>query len=140
MGQAATTGGSKDRLSLLIAYVHGAHSRPFCPGRHDCALFAAGWVKLITGLDLARGHRSKYRSVKGGHARLRQAGYAGPVALAAAHLTEVPPAFAQPGDLAVLDEATFGLLAGEMIYGLGPQGLAPVPRGQMRRAFAVGRP
>ena len=35
-----------DRLSLLIAYAADAGARPFRPGRHDCALFAAGWSLL----------------------------------------------------------------------------------------------
>jgi len=62
------------------------------------------------------------------------------VALAAAHLPGIAPAFAQVGDLAVLDDRAFGIVAGETIYCLGPQGLGLVPRGQMRRAFAVRTP
>jgi len=126
-----------DPLSLLIAYAAEAGARPFRPGRHDCALFAAGWVKQVTGQDLARGWRSTYRSLKRGQRLLRDAGFADHVALAAAHLPEIQPAFAQVGDLAVLDDHAFGINAGEMIYCLKPQGLGLVPRGQMRRAFAV---
>lgn len=126
-----------DRLSLLIAYAAETGARPFRPGRHDCALFAAGWVKIATGQDLARGWRSTYRSLKRGQRLLQEAGFADHVALAAAHLPEIPPAFAQVGDLAVLDDNAFGINAAEMIYCLKPQGLGLVPRGQMRRAFAV---
>lgn len=129
-----------DRLSLLIAYAAEAGSRPFRPGRHDCALFAAGWVKMATGQDLARGWRSTYRSLKRGQRLLEEAGFADHVALAAAHLPEIAPAFAQPGDLAVLDDNAFGIVAGEMIYCLRPDGLGLVPRGQMRRALAVRTP
>lgn len=129
-----------DRLSLLIAYAAEAGARAFRPGRHDCALFAAGWVKQVTGRDLARGWRSTYRSLKRGQRLLQEAGFADHVALAAAHLPEIPPAFAQLGDLAVLDDNAFGINAGEMIYCLKPQGLGLVPRGQMRRAFAVRTP
>jgi hypothetical protein len=129
-----------DRLSLLIAHAADAGARPFRPGRHDCALFAAGWVKQVTGHDLARGWRSTYRSLKRGQRLLQEAGFADHVALAAAHLPEIPPAFAQPGDLAVLEDNAFGINAGEMIYCLKPQGLGLVPRGQMRRAFAVRTP
>jgi hypothetical protein len=129
-----------DRLSLLIAYAAEAGSRRFRPGRHDCALFAAGWVKTATGQDLARGWRSRYRSLKRGQRLLEEAGFANHVALAAAHLPEIAPAFAQPGDLAVLADNAFGIVAGEMIYCLKPQGLGLVPRGQMRHAFAVRTP
>jgi hypothetical protein len=129
-----------DRLSLLITYAAEAGARPFRPGRHDCALFAAGWVKQVIGQDHARGWRSTYRSLKRGQQLLEEAGFANHVALAAAHLPEIPPAFAQLGDLAVLDDQAFGIVAGEMIYCLKPQGLGLVPRGTMRHAFAVRTP
>ena len=129
-----------DRLSLLIAYAAAAGARPFRPGRQDCALFAAGWVKLATGRDLARGWRSRYRSLRRGQRLLQEAGFADHVALAAAHLPEIAPAFAQVGDLAVLDDNALGIVAGEMIYCLRPDGLGLVPRGQMRRALAVRTP
>ena len=126
-----------DRLSLLIAYAAEAGQKPFRPGRHDCALFAAGWVKLVTGWDLARGWRSTYRSLKRGQQLLEEAGFADHVAFAASHLPEIPPAFAQVGDLAVLETQAFGIVAGEMIYCLRPNGLGLVPRSAMRRAFQV---
>ena len=129
-----------DRLSMLIAYAAEAGARPFRPGRHDCALFAAGWVKLATGWDLARGWRSTYRSLNRGQQMLEDAGFPDHIALAAAHLPEIAPAFAQVGDLAVLEDQAFGIVAGEMIYCLKPQGLGLVRRGAMRRAFAVRTP
>jgi len=129
-----------DRLSLLITYAAEAGARSFRPGRHDCALFAAGWVKQVTGQDYARGWRSTYRSLKRGQQLLEEAGFTDHVALAATHLPEIAPAFAQVGDIAVLDDNAFGITAGEMIYCLKPQGLGLVPRGQMRRTFAVRTP
>ena len=128
-----------DRLSMLIAYTADAGQQPFRPGRHDCALFAAGWVKQVTGRDLARGWRSTYRSLQRGQQLLQDAGFSDHVAFAAAHLPEIAPAFAQVGDLAVLETQAFGLNAGEMIYCLRPEGLGLVPRSAMRRAFDVGR-
>jgi len=129
-----------DRLSLLITYAAEAGARPFRPGRHDCALFAASWVKQVTRQDIARGWRSTYRSLKRGQQLLEDAGFADHVDCAAAHLPEIAPAFAQVGDLAVLEDDAFGINAGEMIYCLKPQGLGLVPRGSMRRAFAVRTP
>ena len=126
-----------DRLSLLIAYAAEAGARPFRPGSHDCALFAAGWVKIATGQDFARGWRSTYRSLKRGQQMLAEAGFADHVEFAASHLPEIAPAFAQVGDIAVLDDQAFGITAGEMIYCLKPDGLGLVPRGFMRRAFQV---
>ena len=129
-----------DQLSLLIAYAAEAGARPFRPGRHDCALFAAGWVKIATGQDLARGWRSIYRSLKRGQRLLEEAGFADHVDFAASHLPEIAPAFAQVGDLAVLDDQAFGIVVGEMIYCLKPQGLGLVPRSAMRRTFSVRTP
>ncbi len=128
-----------DRLSLLIAYAADSGQQPFRPGRHDCALFAAGWVKISTGRDLARGWRSTYRSLRRGQQLMQNAGFADHVAFAAAHLPEIAPAFAQVGDLAVLEDNAFGIVAGEMIYCLRPEGLGLVPRSAMRRAFKIGR-
>ena len=128
-----------ERLSVLITYAADAGQRPFRPGRHDCALFAAGWVKVMTGQDFARGWRSTYRSLKRGQQLLAEAGFEDHVALAAAHLSEVAPAFAQVGDIAILDDQAFGIVAGEMIYCLRTEGLGLVPRSAMLRAFKVGR-
>ena len=126
-----------DRISLLIAHAADAAARPFRPGRHDCALFAAGWVKIATGRDLARGWRGRYRSLRRGQELLAGVGFADHIALAAAHLPEIAPALAQIGDLAVLDEDALGINAGEMIYCLRPAGLGLLPRSAMRRAFEV---
>ena len=128
-----------ERLSMLITYASEAGQRPFRPGRHDCAIFAAGWVKVVTGKDFARGWRSTYRSLRRGQQLLAEAGFADHIAFAAAHLSEISPALAQVGDVAVLNDQAFGIVAGEMIYCLRPDGLGLVPRGQMRRAFKVGR-
>ncbi|HEV8037099.1 DUF6950 family protein [Yoonia sp.] len=128
-----------DRLTLLIAYAAEAGQQPFRPGRHDCALFAAGWVKLVTGRDFARGWRSTYRSLRRGQQLLEEAGFTDHLAFAAAHLPEIAPAFAQVGDLAVLETQAFGIVAGEIVYCLRPEGLGLVPRSAMRRAFNVGR-
>ena len=126
-----------DRLSMLIAYAAEAGQKPFRPGRHDCALFAAGWVKLSTGKDFARGWRSTYRSLRRGQQLLEDAGFSDHVDFAAAHLPVIAPAFAKVGDIAVLDDNAFGIIAGEMIYCLKPEGLGLVPRRAMRRAFQL---
>ena len=88
-----------DRISLLIAHAADASVRPFRPGRHDCALFAAGWVKIATGRDFARGWRGRYRSLRRGQELLAGVGFADHIALAAAHLPEIAPAMAQIGTI-----------------------------------------
>lgn len=124
----------------LVAYLEDAARRPFRPGRHDCALFAAGAVAAQTGADPARGWRSRYRSLRRGRAALREAGFEDLAALAAHHLPEIPPIMAREGDIALLREAgelAFGVVQGPMIYVLRPDGLGLVPLTQAERAFRV---
>lgn len=127
----------RDRLIRFLAL---AAAKPFAPGRHDCALFAAGAVTAMTGADPARGWRG-YRSLAAGRRKLEAAGYADQVALAAAICPEIAPAFAGVGDLAVLpaDEvgAALGVVQGPGIYCLRPSGLAVVSRLHAQRAFRV---
>lgn len=124
-------------MQPLFAYLLAANAKPFRAGTHDCALFAAGWVREVTGQDLARGWRGKYRSLKRGAEVLAEAGFDSHVALAAAHLPEIAPAFALPGDLMILDDDACGILIGERVAVLSPGGVGYVSRLDARRAFAV---
>lgn len=131
----------KDWRGRLQAYLSEVATQPFRPGRHDCALFAAGAVKAMTGRDLARGYRSKYRSLARGRELLRAQGFEDPVALVAAHFEEVAPIMAREGDIAVLvDEdaaLAFGVVQGAGIYVLRPAGLGLAPLSHAVRAFRV---
>lgn len=115
---------------LLVAWVAGAATRPFAEGSHDCALFAAGAIAAMTGADPAAGYRGRYRSTRGGLRVLRRAGLADHLALADRHFARIAPAFARAGDLAAVAEAggpCLGIVQGERIYVLRPEGLATVP-------------
>lgn len=130
-----------DWRSRLDAYIAAAAREPFRPGRHDCALFAAGAVRAMTGDDPARGWRSKYRSLRRGRELLAEAGYDGPVDMAAARYPEIHPSAALPGDLAALtdDEGApaLGVVQGSRIYVLSLRGIATVPLTAAERAFRV---
>lgn len=123
-----------DRLN---AYLSACRAKAFRPGRHDCATFAAGWVKEATGKDHARGWRGKYASLKKGRAMLEEAGHADHVAFVAAHLEEIPPSFAQTGDLAVIDGWALGIVSAERVFVLSPDGLGHVSLMRAERAFKV---
>lgn len=128
------------RRKALIAYVADAARRPFVWGKHDCALFAAGAVKAQTGRDPARGLRGRYRSAAGAMKHLRKLGHEDLGDLVAAQFQEIKPAFAQVGDIAVVDGdgmAALGIVQGERIYVLRPDGLGLVPLTTARRAFRV---
>lgn len=130
----------KDWQHRLIAYMHDSVRRPFEEGKHDCALFAASAVDAMTGHDYAAPYRGRYKTTKGGYRILRKDGFENHVALAAAHLEEIAPAFARPGDLAVIptDEGpSLGVVQGERVYCLGPTGLGLLPLSSATRAFRV---
>lgn len=124
-----------DWRSRLRDYLEAVARRPFKPGVHDCALFVAGGVEAMTGVDPAAEWRGKYRSLKKGRAMVGDM-----VALAADLLPEVPPIFAQEGDVAVIDaggEHAFGLVQGSLVYVLRPEGLGFVSLTDVKRAFRV---
>ena len=139
----------KDWEPRLVAYLASTAGQPFQPGALDCALFVAGALQAMTSVDHASPWRGRYKSLKAGRSALKKAGYADHVALVAS-LTdadgellfkEFPPAFAHKGDIAVVAGSegmdALGIVQGEGIYVLKPEGLAVVRRSEMKRAFRV---
>ena len=119
----------------LRTYLAETRAQVFRPGRFDCALFAAEWVRRVSGLDLADGWRGKYRSLDEGRKMIEAKGFASHVDMAAAELLEVPVAQARVGDVAVVDELAFGIVSGERIFVLRLDGLGSVPLLQAERMF-----
>lgn len=92
-----------DWRARLAAEMDRQRRTPFAWGEHDCAIgFAAEIVKAITGKDLARGYRGKYRTPAGAARLLRNAGAATLGDFISGFLPEIPPSFAQVGDLGVV--------------------------------------
>jgi hypothetical protein len=128
-----------DWQTRLAAYLAEVRDVPFAYGFNDCALFVAGAVKAMTGDDPARGLRG-YRTMAGGQKKLKDAGFADHVALAASLLPTIPLFEAMPGDVvAVKVEGglALGIVQGRMIYLVTPEGLGLVPRSEAVRAFRV---
>lgn len=124
----------------LIEYLGEASRLPFVEGEHDCALFLAKGVRAMTGQDYAAPYRGRYTTTKGGIRILRKAGFDDHIALAAHHLPERPVAMARAGDGAVVptDEGpALGIVQGEGVYVLGPDGMGVVPLTTAIRAFEV---
>lgn len=124
----------------LIQYLAEAARTPFVPGQHDCALFAAGAVAAMTGADYAVGFRGRYTTLKGGVRLLRAAGFTDHVDLASTHFAGIAPAFAAPGDLAVIDTdggPAMGVVQGEGVYVLTVDRLGLLPLIAASRAFRV---
>ena len=91
-----------DWRSRLTVHLDTVARDAFSYGSHDCALFAAGCVQAMTGVDLAARYRGLYRTLKGGLKLLDKDGFDSHLAVVRAHFAEVPPAFAQVGDIMVL--------------------------------------
>lgn len=139
-------GMTPERDTILPKYLARVRGNSLSPGTHDCALFAAGWVRLCTGVDLAKDWRGKYRTLDEGTALLAAAGFADPIELAEHHLQEVGSWMqAQVGDIAVVgddngagaDVTAFGIIGGSHIHVVGLRGLDYVI---LSRAIRVFRP
>lgn len=124
----------------LTAYLADSARDGFRYGSNDCALFSAGAVRAMTGHDPAAGWRGTYTTLEGGLKRLMKAGFNDHVALVSSLFQEVAPAFAQVGDIALVDAPNgpaLGIVAGETIACLAPQGLGHLPREAAVRTWTV---
>lgn len=92
----------------LPVFAGGYEGRAFAWGEWDCCLAAAAWIERATGLDVAAPFRGRYRT-RLGAARVLQAFAGGGVAALAEKIAaqfgfeEVPPLFAQRGDVVLVD-------------------------------------
>lgn len=129
----------------LTEYLAASTRTPFEPGRFDCALFAAGAVEAQTGVDLATRWRGAYRDLAEGLAMLARDGVEDHLALVSAHLPEVSPAEARPGDIAALriggaNLETLAVVQGVLAYAPaeGGAGFVLLPMELATRAWRVG--
>lgn len=124
----------------LTDYVAVASSQPYSPGRMDCAIFSAGAIEAMTGVDVLRGLRG-YRSIPEGLRKARAKGYDGPEEVFAAKLPAIAADAMRAGDLAILpgdNGCALGICQGRLIYGVGPAGVVMAPRSAALRGYRVG--
>jgi len=130
-----------DWRSRLASYVADQARKRYRPGEHDCALFASGGRAALTGADPLAPVRGCYSTIEEGFELAAAHGYATPFDAVTEGLDEIAPAYAQAGDLALLDAGdgteAMGIVQGEMIYVLKPRGLSLVPMTDARRAWRV---
>jgi hypothetical protein len=124
----------------LNGYLAQASTMPFKYGTFDCALFAAGWVKCVSGQDLTLG--VQYSCLREGREKLQAAGLEGHVEAAAAQLHEIPASMARVGDVAAVPAGRgrfgLGIVTGERIAVLTRRnGIGFVPLSDAARAFRV---
>ena len=60
--------------TLLAEYLDKCLNKPFVWGEHDCCLFAANVIKIITGVDFAAPFRGKYSTQLGAIRALKRYG------------------------------------------------------------------
>lgn len=86
----------------LHAYLVSVADTPHDYGSNHCLLHAANAVRAVTGKDLARGHRGKFKDAIGAVRYLKSLGFDSPAAMIDSALEETPIGFAQRGDLVLV--------------------------------------
>lgn len=124
----------------LTRYVTEVARSGFAYGEHDCALFAAGAVKAVTGIDPGAPWRGRYSSFKGGLKLVLKDGFADHVDIMRRHCPLIPSSSVMPGDLAVIGtgrDAALGVVQGALIYVLRETGLGLMPLGAAQEYLGV---
>lgn len=129
-----------DWRSRLNDYLAQSATKGFRPGSHDCAMFAAGGVEAMTGVDPAAKYRGCYRTLEKAYADLNEDGFFDHVDFAASLFKEIPVAQAGVGDLAAVKGDgvwCLGIVTGPSIAVLKLDGMGFVKLTDAQRAFAV---
>ena len=124
----------------LHDFVDGVKRQPFDWGTHNCATFAAGAVEAMTGERLVKGYR--FKTERGALSAMKRAGFDNLADMAASKLEEIHISQAQLGDIAAIPADTpfgfvLGIVNGEMILALRPDGMGLIPLFDATRAFRV---
>jgi hypothetical protein len=125
----------------LLTYLHDVSRTTFVFGKFDCALFFAGAVNSMTGVDLLEGLSPQYTTLEGGLRFLRSIGYRDHIDYVEKNFPEIPPALAQVGDGVVVptpEGPALGIMQGERVYVPRPIGFGTLPRSAAARTFRVG--
>lgn len=122
---------------VLFEYVKTNRLRPFVWGEHDCCLFAARWVEVLTGRDM---RMPAYDSADTAVRALAAEG--GMQAAVTARLGEPldNPLMAQRGDVALLNlggRLTLGVVVYGGVMAPGADHLMQVPASEIRGAWRV---
>jgi hypothetical protein len=111
-------------VMTLSEYITRHLRVPFFWGKHDCVLFALGWVRISSGVDHLAGY-PVWKSERQARRIVRDGG--GLEALLDKHFDRINPHLAADGALALRDDCLC-LFSGAHIVGAGPDGLTFVKR------------
>lgn len=125
----------------LTEYLRLCSWRAWCWGVHDCMMFCAGAVYVVTGEDLGTAYRGRYTTRRQATRLLLELG-GHEEAVLDARFTATTPAWARRGDLAIVKTAqglAAGVVIGERIaLAARPRGLAYEPLSAARTVYRVG--
>lgn len=133
-----------DWRGRLADFMDGIRREPFAWGTHDCALgLAVGAVYAITGVEIAPAGVGGYKTPLGALRAMRKAGFSDLGEAVEAYLREVHPAYANIGDIGLIDaDDAFGaalcVVDASGLLVLTEAGIGLRPRADMRRAFKIG--
>ena len=134
-----------DWQTELAGFLEKASKKKFRWASHDCCMFACNAVRAITGVDLARGYRTRYRTWEDADAVLEQGGGVERISEDVARrngLIEIPILFARRGDVILFETEmgkTLGIVGmdGKHIVSAGLKGLGWFPVRQGLKAWRV---
>ena len=137
----------------LQCYIESVHEKPFRYGKQDCCTFALGAIKAITGVDVKRKMKIRYRDKEAarkiramlsiqsaqteGNAMTRAVGYVARVC----GFVEITPLEAQRGDLVLFRGIlgdTAGICIGIKVIAPGANGLLADSISVVKRAWRIG--
>lgn len=130
----------------LSAFIESRRGTPFKWGENDCCLFACDAIAVLTGIDpAAKSFRGKYTTALGAGRLLKKSGGVEGVAAKQCQkhgFDEVPVAFAQRGDVVLIDLPgigdTLGICTGVSSVFPGEEGLVENPTLLCRKAWRIG--
>lgn len=125
--------------------MHDAALTPHVLGQHDCVVGNVGpAIQAVTGEDFYTQHIGKYDSRETALAHMNAQGFASLSDWLASFLPEIHPSRVQIGDVGVIEEGdhpidhAIGVVIGDRVMVLAPQGRATVNLRRLTRAFRVG--
>ncbi len=126
----------------LARYLAAEQDRPIEWGASDCALFAAGGIEAVTGVDLATDWRGSYAAAEDAARVLRSLGCRTVADLADLYLPRHDrQAQARPGDVVLIDEGALGSLGisvGPAVRVRGTESIGTLPLSVVAAAWRVG--
>lgn len=131
--------------AALSLFLQEKATVPFQWGENDCCLFTCDWLAILTGHypEPAAELRGTYSDALGAARVLQPRGGVEQIAAdycASQHWSDVPPAFAQRGDIVLFDGPhgpSLGVCIGCYFCGPGPEGVGQQPMSAARRAWRV---